>query len=106
MFDLLQNGSILVDGVDVKKLNLHWLREKIGVVAQEPVLFDTSIMENIRWGRDGVSDNEVIEAAKKANAFDFIEKLPQVFQISSINILNFMMIILHLYFVEIRNLGR
>ena len=50
----------------------------IGVVSQEPILFATTIAENIRWGREEVTDDEVHEAAKQANAYDFIMKLPQV----------------------------
>ena len=48
-------GSVTLDGNDLKKLNVGWLREKIGVVGQEPVLFGTSIIENIRFGREGLS---------------------------------------------------
>ncbi|XP_063679336.1 ATP-dependent translocase ABCB1-like isoform X1 [Bolinopsis microptera] len=69
-------GSVLLDGVDIKKLNLHWLREQIGLVGQEPVLFSTSVEENIRYGREGVSKEEIVEAAKKAFAHDFITQLP------------------------------
>jgi ABC-type multidrug transport system fused ATPase/permease subunit len=68
----------LVDGVDIKKYNLQFLRKHIGVVGQEPVLFGTTIAENIRFGRENVSLTEIEEAAKQANAYDFICKLPQV----------------------------
>lgn len=67
-----------VDGLKVETLNLKWLRDNIGVVAQEPVLFNTTIAENIRWGRDGVSHADIIKAAKQANAYDFICHLPKV----------------------------
>ena len=50
----------------------------IGVVSQEPVLFATSIAENIRWGRQGVTDSEIHEAARQADAYNFIMKLPKV----------------------------
>ena len=50
----------------------------MGVVGQEPILFGMSIIDNIRFGRDGVTDAEVVEAAKMANAYDFIMKLPDV----------------------------
>ena len=50
----------------------------MGVVGQEPILFGMSIIENIRFGRDGVTDAEVVEATKMANAYDFIMKLPDV----------------------------
>lgn len=59
-------------------LNVRWLREQIGVVSQEPVLFATTIAENIRFGRPDVTQDEIEKAAKDANAHDFINKLPQV----------------------------
>ena len=59
-------------------MNVAWLREHIGVVSQEPVLFATTIAENIRYGRDGVSDEEIERAARNANAFNFIDALPDV----------------------------
>ena len=71
-------GSILIDGTDIRKLNIQWLRSHIGVVSQEPVLFGTTIKENIRYGRDGVTDDEIIKATRMANAYDFISKLPKV----------------------------
>jgi len=72
------SGSVLVDGVDIKELNLRWLRQHIGVVSQEPVLFAMSIAENIRYGRDNVSQQDVERAAQQANAHDFISQLPEV----------------------------
>ena len=54
------------------------MRDQIGVVGQEPVLFATTIADNIRYGRPGVTMEEIIEAAKEANAHDFILKLPKV----------------------------
>jgi ABC-type multidrug transport system fused ATPase/permease subunit len=62
----------------VRSLNIGWLRDQIGVVGQEPVLFATTIEENIRYGRDGISFEDVVAAAKQANAHDFVMKLPQV----------------------------
>ena len=70
--------KVVVDGHDIRSLNLKWLREHIGVVSQEPVLFDTTIAENIRYGKEGVSQEEIINATKMANAHDFISRLPQV----------------------------
>jgi len=72
------NGQVLVDGRDIRNLNLKWLREHIGVVSQEPVLFATTIAENIRYGKDGVTQEDIEKATKEANAHDFILKLPQV----------------------------
>ena len=59
-------------------MNVSWLRENIGVVSQEPILFATTIAENIRYGRDGVTDEEIERAARNANAFKFIDALPDV----------------------------
>ncbi|XP_016920161.1 multidrug resistance protein homolog 49 isoform X1 [Apis cerana] len=72
-------GQVLLDGVDVSKLNVQWLRSHIGVVGQEPVLFDTTIRENIRYGNDSITEEEMIKAAKEANAHDFISKLPEAY---------------------------
>jgi ABC-type multidrug transport system fused ATPase/permease subunit len=71
-------GSVRLDGHDLKTLNVSWLRQQIGVVSQEPALFNTTIEKNIMYGRDGVTKEEVIKAAKLANAHEFISKLPQV----------------------------
>ena len=60
----------------MKDLNLKWLRGNIGVVSQEPVLFDTTIAENIRYGREDATLEELQEAAKSANAHNFITELP------------------------------
>nr|XP_046482263.1 ATP-dependent translocase ABCB1-like [Neodiprion pinetum] len=68
-------GQILLDGHDLKDLNVSWLRSNIGVVGQEPVLFGTTIAENIRYGKIDATDEEITAAAKKANAHDFIIKL-------------------------------
>jgi ATP-binding cassette subfamily B protein len=67
-----QAGQVLLDGRDVRELDPVWLREQVGVVSQEPILFATSIAENIRYGRPGASMDEVIAAARAANAHDFI----------------------------------
>ncbi|KAK2526353.1 Abcb5 [Columba livia] len=72
-------GEITLDGQDIRALNVKWLRENIGIVSQEPVLFATTIAENIRYGREDISDAEIEQAAKEANAFDFISKLPDKF---------------------------
>lgn len=74
----LQQGEVIMDGNNLKDLNVKWLRDQIGVVAQEPILFNTTIAENIRWGREGVTTEQVVQAAKQANAFEFINKLPKV----------------------------
>ena len=66
-----------VDGVDVRDLKLKCLRNNIGIVQQDVYLFAGSIIENIRYGRPGATDEEVYEAAKKANAHEFIMSLPE-----------------------------
>ena len=73
-------GALKLEDVDLRDLNLRWLRSQIGIVSQEPVLFDCSIAENIRYGAlfREVSDSEIVEAAKSANIHSFIESLPQV----------------------------
>lgn len=70
-------GNVYIDDVPIQKFDPVWLRDKIvGLVSQEPVLFATSIKENIRYGRPGATDAEVIEASKKANAHEFITDFP------------------------------
>ncbi|XP_040208747.1 ATP-binding cassette sub-family B member 5-like isoform X2 [Rana temporaria] len=75
-----QEGEILVDGHNIRSLNVRHYRELIGVVSQEPVLFGTSIKNNIRYGRENVTDEEIEKAAKEANAYDFIMGLPEKFE--------------------------
>lgn len=67
-----------LDGHDIRGLNIQWLRSLIGIVEQEPVLFATTIAENIRYGRPGISMEDIMNAAKEANAYNFIMDLPQV----------------------------
>ena len=76
----VDEGTVLLDGKDLRHLNLRWLRRHIGVVSQEPVLFGTTIAENIRYGREGVTQEEVVAAAKAANAHDFIMSLPDKYE--------------------------
>ncbi|KAJ6343832.1 hypothetical protein OIU76_005556 [Salix suchowensis] len=72
-------GEVLIDGINIKELHLKWIREKIGLVSQEPVLFASSIKENIAYGKDGATIEEIRTAAGLANAAKFINKLPQGF---------------------------
>ena len=72
-----QAGSIRLDGVDIRNLDLHVLRDAIGIVPQDTVIFSANAMENIRYGRADATDEEVIAAAKLAAAHEFIERLPQ-----------------------------
>jgi ATP-binding cassette subfamily B protein len=75
-----QRGSIKLDGVDITQLDLHTLRDAIGIVPQDTVIFSANAMENIRYGRANASDDEVIAAARLAAAHEFIERLPQGYQ--------------------------
>ncbi|XP_078119015.1 bile salt export pump [Sander vitreus] len=74
-----KEGMVTLDGHDIRTLNIQWLRSLIGIVEQEPVLFDTTIAENIRFGRPGVTMEDIIQATKEANAYNFIINLPQKF---------------------------
>jgi ATP-binding cassette subfamily B protein len=73
-------GRILLDGVDVAEYNLHSLRSHISIVLQEPLLFSASVADNILYGRLDASMDQVIEAAKAANAHDFIMRLPKQYE--------------------------
>lgn len=75
-------GKILVDNADTKSINIQWMRSQIGIVFQEPMLFDFSIRENIAYGDNSrdVTMEEVIAAARKANIHDFISSLPKGYE--------------------------
>ena len=73
-------GSIKIDGHDIRDVTTNSLREQIGIVPQETLLFSTTVMENIRYGRLDATDEEVIAAAKAANADKFIQDLPEGYQ--------------------------
>lgn len=72
-------GSILIDGKDIKDISTESLFKDVSIVFQDVTLFNTSVMENIRLGRESASDEEVRKAAKLANCMDFIDKLPEGF---------------------------
>jgi ATP-binding cassette, subfamily B (MDR/TAP), member 1 len=72
------SGTVCIDGTDIRQLNVKWLRRHIGIVSQEPILFATTIAENIRYGRDGVTQDDIERAAKEANVHNFISNLPLV----------------------------
>jgi ATP-binding cassette subfamily B protein len=74
-FDV-SDGRILIDGTDVRDYDLTWLRSRVGVVLQEPYLFFGTIADNIRYGRPDASLAEVVDAARAANAHDFVSQLP------------------------------
>ncbi len=70
------DGAVKIDGVHVDQYNLKWLRQHIGVVSQEPILFHTTVKENILFGKMDATQAEIEHAAKMANAHDFIMDLP------------------------------
>ena len=69
-------GEILLDGVPINNVQVNWLRAQMGLVSQEPALFATTIEENILFGREDASMDEVVEAAKASNAHNFISQFP------------------------------
>lgn len=75
-----QSGQIFLDGVPLSKIKPSWLREQTGIVSQEPILISTTVEENIRYGRPKATDEEVIQAAHAANAYDFIMGFPEGFK--------------------------
>lgn len=85
MISLLQrfydpdSGQIMLDGVDIRKLNLKWLRQQMGLVSQEPTLFNDTIRANIAYGKEGnATEAEITAAAETANAHSFISGLQNV----------------------------
>ncbi len=83
MFQLLlrfydpQQGRILIDGTDIRALDLEALRARIGLVSQDSVVFSADVMENIRYGRLEATDEEVMAAARSAHADEFVRRLPE-----------------------------
>jgi ATP-binding cassette subfamily B protein/subfamily B ATP-binding cassette protein MsbA len=75
-----REGRILIDGVDIKTLTIKSLREQISIVLQEPLLFSGTIIDNIRYGRLDASQDDIVEAARAANAHDFIMRLPNQYE--------------------------
>jgi ATP-binding cassette, subfamily B, bacterial len=71
------SGGVVVDGVDAREASPRELRGRVAVVAQDPVIFATSVADNVRYGRPGASDDEVREALAMANALDFVARLPE-----------------------------
>jgi ABC-type multidrug transport system fused ATPase/permease subunit len=76
LYDVTE-GAVLVDGADVRDVELHSLRREIGVISQDPFLFSATVRENIAFGRGELSDDEVETAARAAQAHEFIERLPK-----------------------------
>ncbi|TKW16227.1 hypothetical protein SEVIR_5G286300v4 [Setaria viridis] len=77
-----QAGEVLVDGINIKSLRLGWIRGKIGLVSQEPLLFMASVKDNIRYGKEDATIEEIKRAAELANAANFIDKFPNGYDTS------------------------
>jgi ATP-binding cassette subfamily B protein len=75
-----QKGRVLVDGHDIREFQYRSLRRQIGIVPQEPVLFSTTVRENIAYGQPEATQQQIIEAAKQAEAHDFISAMPQGYE--------------------------
>ncbi|CAF1450737.1 unnamed protein product [Rotaria sordida] len=74
------SGQLLLDGIDIRQLNLQWVRAHFGLVSQEPILFDLTIAENIAYGLENVPMEDIINAASRANIHQFIDQLPQGYE--------------------------
>ena len=70
-------GEILIDGINIKEIDKYSLREKLGIVLQDTVMFSETVKENIRYGKLDATDDEIIEASKTSNAHQFIKRLPK-----------------------------
>ena len=70
------DGQVLIDGVDIRDYDVHWLRRQVGIVLQEPYLFHGTVSDNIRYGNPDATDAQVIAAARAANAHDFVVGFP------------------------------
>ncbi|MGL4622982.1 MAG: heterocyst formation ABC transporter subunit HepA [Chroococcidiopsis sp.] len=73
-------GAVLIDGVDLRHLDINSLRRKLATVSQDTFIFNTTIRNNIAYGINDIADREIMEAAKSANALDFIQEMPQGFE--------------------------
>ena len=76
------NGTISIDGIDIRKVSMDALRGQIAIVTQEPILFNDTVRNNIAYGRWGASEQEIVKAAKAAFAYDFIQSFPKGFDTS------------------------
>ena len=73
-------GRVTIDGADVRDVTLESLRSEIGIIAQDPFLFSATVRENLSFGRPGATDAEIVQAARLAQAHDFIEQLPEGYE--------------------------
>ncbi|CAG8521893.1 9323_t:CDS:1 [Scutellospora calospora] len=76
----LNEGTILLDNEPLKNIQLHWLREQIGIVSQEPILFDMTVRENITYGKEDATIEEIENVAKQVNMHEFIKTLPNGYE--------------------------
>lgn len=76
-YDVLA-GGVVIDGVDIREMNIKHLRSQMTIVGQEPVLFNLSIAQNIAYGLNDATEDQIIEAARLANVHEFIDSLPKV----------------------------
>jgi len=79
-FYVTDAGNISLDGTDVKDLNIKFLRTQLGLVSQEPVLFSGTIEDNIAYGKEGATHEEIVAAAKAANAHNFVSEFPDQYK--------------------------
>ena len=75
-----QSGTIEIDGIDIKTIDIHSLRSQIALVTQEQVLFNCSVKENIVFGKPDATEKEILEAARKAHVIEFVEKFYEGFE--------------------------
>ena len=103
-----QAGEVLIDGINIKEFQLRWIRGKIGLVSQEPVLFATSIRNNITYGKDDATIEEIRAALELANASKFINELPEVnlFKLQNILSLVLLLILTHYLLLVIKHAYR
>lgn len=83
------SGTVLLDGHDIKNLQLKWLRQQIGLVNQEPTLFAMSIRENIIYGKEDATEEEIAHAAMLSNADTFIDNLPDRYETQVYNLMHY-----------------
>jgi ABC-type multidrug transport system fused ATPase/permease subunit len=76
----IDSGEIIIDGHDIKSLDVSWLRAQTGIVSQEPILISSTVEENIKYGRESANSEEIASAAKSANAWEFIQRFPEKMQ--------------------------
>lgn len=80
-YDVLA-GNVEIDNVDIREINIKYLRSQMSIVEQQPTLFNLTIAENISYGLNDATQDQIVEAAKLANVHNFIDSLPQKYQTS------------------------